>query len=262
MNSNIEGEQLDADADMQKENNEICQHSNPIGTASQGNQEENQVNAAQQEGAITIQHDQVVNQGDVYQNNKGMMQQIGKGKGQDKHVMQEGDKTRDTIQSYDTGENRDNIHNNEISSEERDIGQLKEKGQHNETDGVDHQRDYVKIAVVTDSRAFLSSILPSKPDVILFLGDYFDGGPFLFDEEWQESWSLFKHIFDLEMLEQTTNIKLYYLAGNHDIGYAAFHSHMPEIIKRYEKAFGARNYQFTAGKVDFIAIDAQTVDVA
>ncbi|KAK4373898.1 hypothetical protein RND71_004575 [Anisodus tanguticus] len=157
------------------------------------------------------------------------------------------------------------------------------------TDGVDHQRDYVKIAVLTDPqlmdrtslrlapkslaleaaqfytdlymrRAFLSSILPSKPDIILFLGDYFDGGPFLSDEEWQESWSRFKHIFDLEMLEQTTNIKLYYLAGNHDIGYAAFHSHMPEVIKRYEKAFGARNYQFTAGKVDFIAIDAQTLD--
>ncbi|KAH0736462.1 hypothetical protein KY285_012169 [Solanum tuberosum] len=157
------------------------------------------------------------------------------------------------------------------------------------TDGLDHQRDYVKIAVLTDPqlmdrtslhlapksfaleaaqfytdlymrRAFLSSILPSKPDIILFLGDYFDGGPFLSDEEWQESWSRFKHIFDIDMLEQTTNIKLYYLAGNHDIGYAAFHSRMPEVIKRYEKAFGARNYQFTAGKVDFITIDAQTLD--
>lgn len=157
------------------------------------------------------------------------------------------------------------------------------------TDGVDHQRDYVKIAVLTDPqlmdrtslhlapksfaleaaqfytdlymrRAFLSSILPSKPDIILFLGDYFDGGPFLSDEEWQESQSRFKHIFDIDMLEQTTNIKLYYLAGNHDIGYAAFHSRMPEVIKRYEKAFGARNSQFTAGKVDFITIDAQTLD--
>lgn len=32
-------------------------------------------------------------------------------------------------------------------------------------------------------RAFLSSILPFKPDVILYLGDYFDGGPYLSDEE-------------------------------------------------------------------------------
>ncbi|KAH0736463.1 hypothetical protein KY285_012170 [Solanum tuberosum] len=157
------------------------------------------------------------------------------------------------------------------------------------SDGVDHQRDYVKIAVLTDPqlmdrtslhlapksfaleaaqfytylymrRAFLSSILPSKPDIILFLGDCSDGGSFLSDEEWQESRSRFKHIFDIDMLEQTTNIKLYYLAGNHDIGYAAFHSRMPEVIKQDEKAFGARSYQFTAGKVDFITIDAQTLD--
>ena len=32
-------------------------------------------------------------------------------------------------------------------------------------------------------RAFFSSIMPFKPDVILFLGDYFDGGPYLSDEE-------------------------------------------------------------------------------
>lgn len=32
-------------------------------------------------------------------------------------------------------------------------------------------------------RAFLASVSPMKPDVILFLGDYFDGGTFLSDEE-------------------------------------------------------------------------------
>jgi hypothetical protein len=32
-------------------------------------------------------------------------------------------------------------------------------------------------------RSFFSSILPFKPDVVLFSGDYFDGGPFLLDEE-------------------------------------------------------------------------------
>lgn len=32
-------------------------------------------------------------------------------------------------------------------------------------------------------RSFFASILPFKPDVILFLGDYFDGGPYLLDEE-------------------------------------------------------------------------------
>lgn len=32
-------------------------------------------------------------------------------------------------------------------------------------------------------RSFQSVILPFKPDVILFLGDHFDGGPYLSDEE-------------------------------------------------------------------------------
>lgn len=72
--------------------------------------------------------------------------------------------------------------------------------------------DYVKVAIVTDPqlmdrtslrlppkslalelvqfytdlfmrRAFLSSVMPLDPDVVLFLGDYFDGGPYLSDEE-------------------------------------------------------------------------------
>lgn len=32
-------------------------------------------------------------------------------------------------------------------------------------------------------RSFLSSILPFKPDIVLFLGDQFDGGPYLSDQE-------------------------------------------------------------------------------
>ena len=32
-------------------------------------------------------------------------------------------------------------------------------------------------------RAILASVLPFQPDVILFLGDHFDGGPSLSDEE-------------------------------------------------------------------------------
>lgn len=32
-------------------------------------------------------------------------------------------------------------------------------------------------------RVFFASVLPFKPDVILFLGDQFDGGPYLSDEE-------------------------------------------------------------------------------
>ncbi|GMQ07902.1 hypothetical protein CsSME_00051893 [Camellia sinensis var. sinensis] len=154
---------------------------------------------------------------------------------------------------------------------------------------VEYSSDYVKVAVLTDPqvmdrtslplapksltleivefytdlfmrRSMLASILPFQPDVILFLGDYFDGGPSLSNEEWQESLSRFKHIFNLNMLERSTNTQVYYLSGNHDIGYAASHSRMPEVIKRYEKEFRSRNYRFTVGNVDFIAVDAQTLD--
>lgn len=109
-------------------------------------------------------------------------------------------------------------------------------------------------------RAFLSSVLPFKPDVLLFLGDYFDGGPILSDKEWQESLSRLKHIFDLNVLQKTKNMKVYFLSGNHDIGYEAIYSKTPEVIRRYEEEFGARNYKFALGKVDFIAIDSQTLD--
>uniref|UniRef100_A0A7N2L824 Calcineurin-like phosphoesterase domain-containing protein n=1 Tax=Quercus lobata TaxID=97700 RepID=A0A7N2L824_QUELO len=156
-------------------------------------------------------------------------------------------------------------------------------------DEVGYSTDYVKVVVLTDPqlmdktslglapkslaleiaqfyadlfmrRAFFSSIMPFKPDVILFLGDYFDGGPYLSDEEWQESLSRFKHIFGLNAQGRYKNIPVYYLPGNHDIGYASLHYQRPEVIKRYENEFGMRNYQFTVGKVDFIAIDAQTLD--
>ncbi|MCI15682.1 calcineurin-like metallo-phosphoesterase superfamily protein, partial [Trifolium medium] len=68
-------------------------------------------------------------------------------------------------------------------------------------------------------RSFFSSILPFKPDVILFLGDYFDGGPYLLDEEWQESLNRFKHIFGLNAQGKYTDKEVYYIPGNHDIGY-------------------------------------------
>ncbi|XP_061340909.1 uncharacterized protein C630.12 [Gastrolobium bilobum] len=157
------------------------------------------------------------------------------------------------------------------------------------TDSRNNQADYVKVAVIADPqlmdktslrlpakslaleiaefytdlnmrRSFFSSVLPFKPDVILFLGDYFDGGPYLSDEEWKESFSRFKHIFGLDAQGKYTDMQVYYIPGNHDIGYESLHSLKPEVIQRYEETFGIRNYRFTVGKVDFIAVDAQTLD--
>uniref|UniRef100_A0A0D9VUX0 Calcineurin-like phosphoesterase domain-containing protein n=1 Tax=Leersia perrieri TaxID=77586 RepID=A0A0D9VUX0_9ORYZ len=111
-------------------------------------------------------------------------------------------------------------------------------------------------------RSFQSVILPFKPDVLLFLGDHFDGGPYMSNEEWHESLSRFKHIFSMNEHITNPNIPIHFLSGNHDIGYSAFHKIHPEVITRYEKEFGLRNYQFSAGKVDFVVVDAQTLDGA
>uniref|UniRef100_A0A0D9VUX2 Calcineurin-like phosphoesterase domain-containing protein n=1 Tax=Leersia perrieri TaxID=77586 RepID=A0A0D9VUX2_9ORYZ len=97
-------------------------------------------------------------------------------------------------------------------------------------------------------RSFQSVILPFKPDVLLFLGDHFDGGPYMSNEEWHESLSRFKHIFSMNEHITNPNIPIHFLSGNHDIGYSAFHKIHPEVITRYEKEFGLRNYQFSAGK--------------
>ncbi|KAJ4951956.1 hypothetical protein NE237_028788 [Protea cynaroides] len=149
--------------------------------------------------------------------------------------------------------------------------------------------DFVKVAVITDPqlmdktslglapkslaleiaqfytdlymrRSYFASILPFKPDVILFLGDYFDGGPVLSDEEWQESLSRFRHIFKLNHQRKTSDTPVYFLSGNHDVGYASLYSRSPEVMRRYESEFGARNYHFTVGEIEFIAVDAQTLD--
>ncbi|XP_004510595.1 uncharacterized protein C630.12 isoform X1 [Cicer arietinum] len=158
-----------------------------------------------------------------------------------------------------------------------------------QTKSENYQTDYVKVAVIADPqlmdktslhlpekslaleiakfytdlnmrRSFFSSILPFKPDVVLFLGDYFDGGPFLSDEEWKESLYRFKHIFGLDAQRKYTDKQVYYIPGNHDIGYESLHYAKPEVIRRYEETFGIRNYRFAVGKVDFIAVDAQTLD--
>lgn len=47
---------------------------------------------------------------------------------------------------------------------------------------------------------------------------------------WQQSLSRFKHIFGLTNRQRYKDIQLYYIAGNHDIGYASLHSFKPEVL--------------------------------
>ncbi|KAL4180642.1 hypothetical protein AMTRI_Chr12g266890 [Amborella trichopoda] len=110
-------------------------------------------------------------------------------------------------------------------------------------------------------RCFRTSVLPFKPHILIFLGDHFDGGPHLSDEDrWQESLSRFRKIFDVIQRGRKSDIPVHYLSGNHDIGYGALHFYKPEVINRYDQEFGERNYRFNVGEVEFVAVDAQTLD--
>ncbi|CAG7896479.1 unnamed protein product [Brassica rapa] len=157
------------------------------------------------------------------------------------------------------------------------------------SDGVESDVKFTKVAIVTDPqlmdktsfrlssktlalevaqfytdvnmrRSFFQSVLPFKPDVVLFLGDYFDGGPFLPEEEWYESLSRFKHVFGMNSQGQAGDVPTFYISGNHDIGYSRVASHKLDVISRYEKAFGSRNRRFMIGSTEFVSIDAQAID--
>lgn len=47
---------------------------------------------------------------------------------------------------------------------------------------------------------------------------------------WQESLSRIKHIFGLNAQGRYSDIQVYYLPGNHDIGYASLHYQRPEVF--------------------------------
>ncbi|KAG6475881.1 hypothetical protein ZIOFF_065111 [Zingiber officinale] len=85
-------------------------------------------------------------------------------------------------------------------------------------------------------RSFHLSILPFRPDFVIFLGDLFDGGSSLSDEEWKESLNRFEHIFTLSE-KDGFQIPIYYVPGNRDIGFASFHSQYPKIKIAYNRPF-------------------------
>jgi predicted MPP superfamily phosphohydrolase len=130
---------------------------------------------------------------------------------------------------------------------------------HHKSDGVESDGNFTKVAIVTDPqlmdktsfrlssktlalelaqfytdinmrRSFFRSVLPFKPDVVLFLGDYFDGGPFLSEEEWQESLNRLKHVFGLNSEGRVGDIPTFYIPGNHDIGYSRVASHKQGVV--------------------------------
>uniref|UniRef100_A0A0E0GNQ9 Calcineurin-like phosphoesterase domain-containing protein n=1 Tax=Oryza nivara TaxID=4536 RepID=A0A0E0GNQ9_ORYNI len=108
--------------------------------------------------------------------------------------------------------------------------------------------NHVKIAVVADPQLMDSTSLGLPPSSIAL-----QAAEFYTDLNMRRSFQSVVLPFKPDML---------LFLGNHDIGYSAFHKIHPEVISRYEKEFGSRNYQFSAGKVDFVVVDAQTLDGA
>lgn len=112
-------------------------------------------------------------------------------------------------------------------------------------------------------RSFRTTVLALNPDEIVFLGDYFDGGPYLSDNEFNESLARFWHIFDQSQRGakvRFSTIPSYFLSGNHDLGYAGFQAEKPQILERYKRAFGETAHTNKIGAVDFVFVDAQALD--
>ncbi|MCO5607818.1 hypothetical protein L7F22_062019 [Adiantum nelumboides] len=114
-------------------------------------------------------------------------------------------------------------------------------------------------------RAFRTTVLSLKPDEIIFLGDYFDGGPSLSETEFNASFDRFWHIFDQSrrgVRSRSTTVPYHFLYGNHDLGYAGVQSQRPELVERYTRAFGPIEHMDKIGAVNFVFADAQSLDGA
>ncbi|KAI5069640.1 hypothetical protein GOP47_0015941 [Adiantum capillus-veneris] len=112
-------------------------------------------------------------------------------------------------------------------------------------------------------RAFRTTVMNLQPDEIIFLGDYFDGGPSLSATEFNASLDRFWHIFDQSkrgLRSRSVRVPYHFLFGNHDLGYAGVQSERPELLERYERAFGPIEHMDKIGAVNFVFADAQSLD--
>ncbi|CAF1142153.1 unnamed protein product [Rotaria sordida] len=79
-------------------------------------------------------------------------------------------------------------------------------------------------------RSFQSAIFLFEPHIIFFLGDLTNTGQWYSDKEWNKTIQRFHSLFSV-----SSNIRLYVLAGNHDIG---FHFDVTDKnLKRFEQTF-------------------------
>lgn len=83
-------------------------------------------------------------------------------------------------------------------------------------------------------------------NAIIFVGDMFDSGRCLEDEDFRTEFLRFEKIFE-------TNLKKIFIPGNHDVGYGNLEE---KILERYEKYFGKLNFLDSVGPIDVLGINA------
>lgn len=96
---------------------------------------------------------------------------------------------------------------------------------------------YVVDTYLRKSWVYMNKAL--DPDVILFLGDLFDGGRHWEDAQWHEEFDRFNKIFSRPAFKKT----IMSLPGNHDIGYGD--TIVKSALSRFQAFFGS-----TSGSID------------
>ena len=110
---------------------------------------------------------------------------------------------------------------------------------------------YVRRAMKTAMRLF-------SPDKIIFLGDLFGQGARRDEGRWDE----LRRRVDAALLwprdGDGSNHRT--VVGNHDVGYSEVIRNHPNILKRFEKWYGASNFVERVGGADFIGVNAMVLD--
>ncbi|CAG8506492.1 14456_t:CDS:2 [Ambispora leptoticha] len=93
-----------------------------------------------------------------------------------------------------------------------------------------------------------------RPDAIFMLGDLMDGGREWDDNKWSKESDRYRQLFAQNDL---VNTPIYYLAGNHDIGFG--NKIVPMAYTRFRKLYGKTNYIVSLGNHTIVTVDTVTL---
>ncbi|GAB5590987.1 hypothetical protein Unana1_05887 [Umbelopsis nana] len=90
-----------------------------------------------------------------------------------------------------------------------------------------------------------------KPDTIIFLGDLMDGGrEWTDDSEWSNEVKRYKKLFQ----PTDNNVKVLYMAGNHDLGFGD--GIKADTVKRFKSEFGDTSYELQFDNHSIVVVDS------